>query len=1019
MNIKKRVLSIVLLVLVCVMYADAKTTTKKESAGDSSDELKWPSVLVIDDFENGLEQWENRDSGTLTITQDAAQGKQALCWKAADDGLGHIVFKDLDRDSIDFSRYDLLVFDVKIEGKPIWNLNPIVQQQPAVYGFRGLYYSIDTLHPFGEWFTYSQDLTRWENAWPYSYNATNQEFQFEIHQLAGSGSTRVFLDNIRLMKNPLKIKPSYPGRWAKSADGSQVTEFEIPLQNTGDEPLTVRVSAAPGGTLQRFILELPDALQVPSDTSVSDTKGEPHKLVIRIRVPSSIVDGLLPWYGETARIAITADEAPGLVLYTDLAAGTKPPVVQHPCLIGTPERMKELQKQYASETSRKEMDKAFLDIVRQGEQALNFDPEYPPMAAAGRDNDPISGAKLVEVDVPNLPYRVYQDPVSGRSYSGPIYDAGMQGWTQKHLANASKAKVLGLAYVITGDRRFAEKAAEILKPYIEVYPKLPLIAPDQGSPVGSITSGTVRIGSTYMRERTWLNNMSIALDCIRPADMLSKEELNELAEKVFSPSAHNMMDHKVGAMNLQWMIQSASLMAGLAAELPDVTARALHDSHGITRLIDVGFLDDGNWWENPSYQNVAKIAAYPALIVAIDNGIIPWNKQFETRFKASYRLYGPDGRSPTLGTGGMAGYDKDDGAIAALAGWITDPQLAWVAYNRPPRRADDIGLLARFRGGTPQVPQEKAVSPIPEKTTIAPDYGGIAMRVPGTDQYCYFHFGRELTHGHRNKLSINAYGQGGWYSRNVMGGYGDNFHDFLETSASASSIMVDGKNADQDTGELLFHASVKGAELASAREVGAWKDVEHERSLVLTDRLLIVIDRCLSTEPHVYDWLHHTSSCRLELDRSNIEPPGIDRFGESVHYDSLPPTGRFKGNEPVVWTREKGGGMIMAFLPLGKLYVTHVTATGRPHDSIVWRQEGSNVRFAAAFLPLGKDQSEQVKIESIPVEDASGDEVGLTMGQAVRVSSGDETIIVLINYSGQPLKAGSLQSAERVSVIIE
>jgi len=1007
---RSRVLSVVIMGLVCGMHAGAETATKNGSTGDLTDDSKWPSVLVIDDFEGGTERWENSDSGTLAITQDATQGKQALCWTASDDGLGHIVLRNLDRASIDFSQYDLLVFDVKIDGKPIWNLNPIVQQRPAVYGFRGLYYSIDTLDPFDQWFTFSQDLTRWENAWPNSYNATNQEFQFEVHQLAGSGLTRVFLDNIRLMKNPLKLQPSYPGRWTREPDGSQVTEFDIPVYNTSDGPLTVRVSSAPGGTLQRFELELPDAVQVPPDASL------PGKISIRMRATASALDGLPSWYGETVRIAITADEAPGLVLYTDLAAGTKPVKFEHPCLICTPERMADLQRQYASETSRKEMDKTFLRIVKKGEQALNFEPEYPPMAAAGRDRDPVSGAKLVEIDVPNLAYRVYQDPVSGRSYSGPIYDAGMQGWSQKHLSNAAQAKALGLAYVLSGDRRLAEKVAEILWPYITVYPALPLIAPAQGSPVGSITSGTVRIGSTFMRERTWLNDMAIALDCIRATGILSDDDLSGLAEHVFSSSAHNMMDHKVGAMNLQWMIQSASLMAGLAAELPDVTARALHDSHGIVRLIDVGFLGDGNWWENPSYQNVTKIAAYPALIVAIDNGIIPWDKQFETRLKASYRLYGPDGRSPTLGTGGMAGYDKDDGAIASLAEWITDPQLAWVAYNRPPRRADDIGLLARFRGGVPQVSREKSVSPIPNGTTLASDYGGIALRVPESDQYCYFHFGRELTHGHRNKLSINAYGKGGWYVRNVMGGYGSNFHDFLETSASASSIMVDGKNADQDTGELLFNASVDGAELASAREVGAWKDVEHERSLVLTDRLLIVIDRCLSAKPHVYDWLHHTSICKLELDRSDIEPPGIDRFGESVHYDSLPPIGRFKGGGPALWTRKNGSGLITAFLPLGTRYVTHVTDTSRAHDSIVWRQEGTNVRFAAAFLPLGKDESGQVKIETLPVVDAAGVEVGLDHGQAVRIVSSDEVITVLVNYSGQPLTVGSLRSIERVSV---
>lgn len=984
----------------------------------ADDERQWPAVLLIDDFESGLERWENQDSGALALVPGVQQGGQALCWTAGDDGLGHIVWRDLDRTRIDFSQYDLLVFDVKVDGKPIWNLNPIVQQRPAVYGYRGLYYSLDTLDPFGKWFTCSQDLSRWENAWPDTYNPTNQEFQFEVHQLAGSGSTRILLDNIRLMRNPLKLRPSYPGRWSRLADGAQATEFDVPLHNTGAVPLTVRAAVAPGGTLKQFEIELPEAKQVrPNSGAAAKAADSDCSLRIRIRAPASVLACLPPGYGETARIALTVDEIPGLVLYTDLAAGTKPATITHPSIVCSPERMAELQAQYASPDSRKKMDRTFLQIVEAGEQALAFTPEYPPVAAAGRITDPVSGAKLVELDVPTLPWKVYQDPVSGRTYSGPIYDAGMQGWTQKHLNNGIQAKALGLAFIVTGDRRFAEKAASILRPYISVYPKLPLVAPDQGCSVGSITSGTVPVGSTFMREQTWLADLAMALDGIRSAGVLSEEELAGLAEQVFSPSAHNMMDHKVGAMNLQWMIQSSCLMAGLAAELPDVTARALHDSHGIVRLIEIGFLNDGNWWENPSYQNVAKIAAYPALVIALHNGILPWNEQYQKILKASYKLYGPDGRSPTLGTGGSAGYDKDDSAVHALSKWITDPELAWVFYNRKPGNPrDNIGLLARFWSGKPGVSADAAVSPIPNGTTLAPDYGGISLRIPGTDQYCYFHFGRELTHGHRNKLSINAYGKGGWFIRNVVGGYESNFADFLQTSASASSIMVDGKNADHDTGELLFQKTLDGMEVVSGREVGAWKDVEHERTLVLNDKLLIVLDHCRGEGTHVYDWLHHTSQCGLELATDLIEAPGIERFGDSKHYDSLPPTGRFKDHGPARWTRKDGSGLVTAFLPIGTRYVTQVTDTYKPHASIVWRQEGATVRFAAAFLPLAKGEAGEVRIESVAVADAAGAEVGLDKGQAVRVISGSETLTVLVNYSEAPLSAGTLDSNGRVTV---
>ncbi len=946
-----------------------------------------PDVLVIDDFETGIARWANQDTGKLEWVDDAAQGKKALRWTAADDGLGHIVFKALDRRKIDFSRYQLLTFRVKVEGKPVWNINPIVQQYPSIYGYRGLYYSIDTLHPFGKWFTYSQVLKRWENAWPDTFSRTNQEFQFEIHQLAGAGATRVYLDDIRLMKNPLAVNPSYPGRWSRRPDGSQVTVFDLPLNNSSDIPLTVRASVAEGGTLDKFEMKLPPATVIaPSGKDAQGgapgTARASHTLRLKMEVPASVIEKTPAWYGETARIALTVEEIPGLVLYTDLAAGTKPRDPRHPSIFCTPQRMRELQALYKNETTRKRMGRQVRHLVSRGGKELTYKPPAPRTAATGvKQSLPEDKhvADLVKLDGPNLPFAVDQDPATGQAYCKELHEAHRQGHLEAHMTNAGQARSLGLAYLVSGRREFAEAAARIMKPYGKLYLELPLTSISQASPAASACSGSTRIGGTYMREDDWPASMAVALDCIRPAGVLTERDLDELAHRVFGPSANNMMDHKVGAMNLQWMIQSSSLMAGLAAELPGVTARAMHDSHGIVRLCDVGFLDDGNWWENPSYQNVAKIAAYPALIVGIYNGLVPWDDKLQEIFKASYKLYGPDGTSPTLGTGGKAGFDKDDAAIHALAPWITDPELAWVVYNRKAGRAGGIGLMALFRDGQPAVPPEKTHSPIPDKTTIAVDYGGISMRVPGTDRYCYVHYGRELTHGHRNKLSINAYGKGGWYVRNVAGGYGDDFKDFLETIASSTSVMIDGKDADSDTGELLFHKDTEGLSMASAREVGAWKNVEHERSVVLTEGPLIVIDRVLADREHRYDWLYHSRGTRLDLVRDGFAARA-EPLGETRLYGSLFPDGVQEAPTVVHLRRKNESGLKIALADPGRLFSFRALEK-RPSPGLLWRRQGKTLCFAAVYWPYAKGEDGVPRIERLPVTEG-GQRVGGSQGGA-------------------------------------
>lgn len=998
-------------VLCCAAAVWAGAVWAAPDAAKKAPEKVWPDVLVIDDFESGMGKWENKDTGRLELVDDAPQGKKALRWTAGDDGIGHIVFKGLSRETVDFSKYETLIFRVKVSGKPLWNINPIIQQYPAVYGYRGLYSSIDTMMPYDRWYVFTQDLRRWENAWPDTFSATLEEFQFEIQQLAGAGRTVVTLDDIRLMKNPLGLDKSYPGRHIAAADGSQTTHFRLRMANRGATPLTVRFHVREG-SLSKFSAELPaePCRLLP---------GESGEALVRVVVPAALAASLPAWYGETAVVGASVEEIPGLVLFTELTAGTRPKSAAHPCILADPGRVARWRKEWNDPERRKAMDPLFRLFVSLGERDLGHTPEFPAIGHPGVTTCTVDGAPLKPLDVPNLPFASYQCPVCGRSYSGPLYDAGMGRWSAKHLENARAVRNLGFAYAVTGRPEFAKAAAAILRAYVPVYRTIPVIAFSAGSPVFSHTSGASRIGGSYMAERNWLAALAIGLDFIRPAGVLTDAEVAAIAADVFSPSAHLMMDHKVGAMNLQWMIAGGALLGGLATDDTNVVARAMYDTHGVVNLMRVGYLPDGNWWENPSYQNVANGVAFPVLATCIQNGILPWDGKLTSIFTAAYRLYGPDGRSPTLGTGGPGGYGYSDNALHSLASFLDDPRLAWVAWNRPVMRASSSGdtpydsyiWAVTWGGGTPKVAKEQAVSPIPDATTLAPDYGGIALRVPGKGNYAYLHFGRELVHGHRNKLSVNAYAKGNWFVRNVAGGYGDNFKNFLETIASSTTIMVDGANPDGDTGELLFLRSADGIEIAAGREVGAWKDVEHERAVVLTGGPLIVLDRCRADGEHTYDWLYQSALTGLSLESAGLKPAGVERFGESPLYESLVPSFAFPAPGPARLARKDGSGLRVALLPRGTLSAFQAL---KKTDGLLWRQRGRTVGFAAVLWPYAKGEEGEVAIAELKVTDAAGKPVGLSEGQAVEVRTPDGRYQVLVNYTGRALRAGTLSGTDRV-----
>ena len=1037
------------LIGVVVLLSSVVTAAPPDKTAETKPSPReWPAVLTIDDFASGIANWRNEDAGKLEHVEGPpiGAGIKALRWVAGDDGIGKIIFAPaggIERQRIDFSQYQLLRFYFKVSGKPIWNIDPIIQQAPHAYGFLAHYYAVDTLEGMDRWILYVQDLSKWENAWPDSFSPENQEFRFEVQQLAGAQKTVVELAAIQLVKNTLDLPRSCRGVWSRGADGSQLTRFDIRLRNKADREQTVRCAVSE--PLKKFTVRLPSA-------PVTLAPGGEGELTVEVVCPADVARSCPPYYGETLVLRVTVDQIPGLDLLTELPAGVRPEKVTHPCVLSTPARVAELRKQWRDPELRKTMPRWCGVFVGVGDKLLSFTPKFPPLAHPGETACPVDGTSVRKIDVPNLPVARYQCPQCGKVYSSPFFDAAAENWRGEHMENARAIRDLGMAYAITGDPKYAAKAADILRAYVDVYPKLPIAGPAAAGLAYSATSGAVRIGASYMSERVWLTNIAIGLDFIREADTLTGDDLRSITENVLAPSANLMMDHKVGVMNLQGMIDSAGLYAGLAADDPALVCRAVYDSHGILNLIKWGYLSDGNWWENPSYQNVANGVMFPVITTCLNAGIFPFDQRLNTILKAAYRMYGPDGRSPTLGTGGPGTLGYSDNMIHSIASMTDDPQLAWVAHHRPlylawPGGTDmyDTTLWALFNDSPPKIAKDVARPIFVDETVNFPDYGGLAMRVPstfkrdpdpklgvaGAQMYAYIHYGRTLVHGHYNKLSVNAYGKGGWFVRNVMGGYGDHFKEYLEPTSGSSTVMVDGRSQDADTGELLFMRSTALGEVASAREVGAWKDVEHERSLVLTPSVLVMIDRCASEKEHTYDWLWHGALTDLKFDADQNEGEEIASLGKAACYPFFLPatklnvtgdTAKMLYRRALAKGQSSATGAALSFCTMSRDDSQLIRVrNGGKHEGLIWRKKGATVGFACMMEPLDRGEATSASIEALEVVDAAtGKAVGLDRAQAYRVITAEGTLVVVVNYGIEKVRTKTtpvVESADRVTAV--
>ncbi len=992
------------------------------SGGSANGQSNAP-VCIVDDFATGLSAWENQDSGTLEWVADTNAGGHLL-WRSADDGIGHLRLKNPER--LDLSAYDLLRFRYRVTGKTLVNINPILQQFPFMQGYKAQYWAVDTLDVrLGEWQTYVQELDKVENSWPDTYSRTARTFEFEIHQQPGAERTVVELDDIVLQKNALALDRSYPGVWSAAADGSQRHDFAIPVRNAGDRPLSVRVASDPRSVKRATITVTDDTFALPP--------GGTGLVTVAVVFPPAAIKASPPYYGEMAAIEFHVQGDPPLVLRTMLPAGIRPAAATHPSILCDAAHALELRAAFQDPARRKTLNPIFGILATEAQKALLYPPSYPPLAniARGYKECLIDQTNLVAVSMPNLPEPTYQCPFCGRFYRGLFYQAAMENWYGKHLDNASAAYHAGIGYLFTGDPAYARKAADILRGYTNTYLALPVAALTAGVHAPIASSGATRIAGSFMQEQNWLTRLAVGLDCIWDSGALSEADKRAIAVKVFEPSANLMMNHRVGLMNLQWMIDRAGVFAGMAAENPALVARALYGDHGIARLLEEGFLKDGFWRENPSYINVMANEGYPVLGALFGNGILPYTPEMDLRYKSMWHLAAADGRFPTLGTGGPPTLDIFANGVKAIAHLSGDPEIAWIDRQNP--QVKNVGMYfssvaAAFQAKGTRLPPG-AERPIRPVTTNLADYGVAVLRVPQSDAYAALAWGRHLVHGHYNKLSVNAYGKGGWYVRNLWGGYGAGFSDFVEPTASASTLMVNGRSQDADTGELLFLDSTPAAQLASAREAGAWKDLEHERTVVLTADWMLVLDRVLADKATTIDWLYHGQGMGKAdalgwADGPAALPGPAPILGTNACYAFFAPVeGRSlaRPETSLLYRRPNGTGAALHLLAESADAALFRTGSSRwPHEGLIFRQKGSDVSFAALFEPLATNEPPRCSIERAALlHGKTGQPVSLRDAQAVVVHAGEKQFLAVVNYTGIPLKTSDgavLEDGKRVQI---
>lgn len=202
------------------------------------------------------------------------------------------------------------------------------------------------------------------------------------------------------------------------------------------------------------------------------------------------------------------------------------------------------------------------------------------------------------------------DAAVNSSISVPVpIDGGGGAVHEQHKSNYYAMFHCGVAYQLTGDKKYATYVANMLQAYAKLYPTLSF-HPLQLSPVPG------RLFWQTLNESVWLVHTAVAYDCIY--NTLSSKQRATIEENLFVPMADFIMDgmgdNHANKKTFNKMHNHATWataavgMIGFAMNREDYVKKALYGSDetgkrgGFIRQMDYLFSPDGYFTEGAYYQ---------------------------------------------------------------------------------------------------------------------------------------------------------------------------------------------------------------------------------------------------------------------------------------------------------------------------------------------------------------------------------------------------------------------------------
>lgn len=574
------------------------------------------------------------------------------------------------------------------------------------------------------------------------------------------------------------------------------------------------------------------------------------------------------------------------------------------------------------------------------------------------------------------PYLPSKCPVCGKTYLNDKVLAARRA--QEHYWYCGAVRDLSLVYAIEGKMEYAQKGIEILMQFADFYPQ------------GTIMRQT-------LEEAVVLIPLAESYDLLY--QVMSEKQRTHIREALLWPAAQALSKSGMGGNWGSWHLSAVGVI-GYATRHQRFIDFATEQFKG---QIKNQLGDDGLWPESVHTYHFYPLNGFLALVeAAANNGddLYNWEakpgKSLKKMFTAPLRYVYPNMQLAAINDGWYSSYLPQDQYMMAYRRYDL-PEFAWAV-----QQVARVGKSGAF--GDMLDPHYRHVlygEPLPRRIA-KPTFASIDFPVLGIsvlrqgshlpedeEMMMTFDYGPFLGHGHPDKMNITLFAKGKLLIPDYgTTGYGSPANQFLKSTPSHNTIVVDGKNQPgTKERDLVAFVNTTSLKLASARTAEVTPGSTWIRTVMMMEEYAVVWDRIEGNEEHQYDWFFHAEGNTLSLPGNAKGDAFIHPGKEEFSYPFIMDVRREDQPGNSVKARwdwgDYGVGLWFMHDREQRIYTSRMpTDEGKQVPLLILRKNRKNADFVALIKPLKGKKEKLMKEEVQFRRETNGDLVlNLKMGK--------------------------------------